>query len=304
MQIKGLLSLDDKYNEEEKNSKFMIYISTGGFNNKSFDEAIDYLNKFGINSFELSGGLYKDDLLDTLTKKNLSNQLVMHNYFPPHKSPFVFNLASLNKKIAEQSINHALNAIDHSSEIDSRVYSFHAGYLIDPNVDELGKKINKRVINDRDKAMEIFIKRVNEISVYANKKNVKIMIENNVLSHKNYEEFKDNPLLMIDSTETKEVLDNTHDNVGLLVDVAHLKVSANTLNFSAIDYLKQFFNDIQGYHLSDNDGRADTNSPITKKSWFWPYINKNVDYFSLEIYQNNGDILKSQYNLAKTMLIK
>lgn len=282
----------------------MIYISTGGFNNKSFDEVIDYLNNFGINSFELSSGLYKDNLLNTLKKKNLSNKLVMHNYFPPHKSPFVFNLASLNKKIGEQSINHALNAIDYSSEIDSRVYSFHAGYLIDPNVDELGQKINKRVINKRDEAMEIFIKRVNEISVYANKKNVKLMIENNVLSKKNYEEFKDNPLLMIDSSETKNILDNTHDNVGLLVDVAHLKVSANTLNFSAIDYLKQFFDDIWGYHLSDNDGKADTNSPITKNSWFWPYINKNVNYFSVEVYQNNGDILKSQYNLAKTMLIK
>ena len=34
---------------------------------------------------------------------------------------------------------------------------------------------------------------------------------------------------MVDKTETEEVLQKTNDNVGLLIDVAHLKVSAKTL---------------------------------------------------------------------------
>jgi len=282
----------------------MIYISTGGFNNKSFEEVIDYLNQYGITAFELSGGLYNNNFLDLLIKKNNTNELAIHNYFPPHEVPFVFNLASLNKNIGDQSMAHAKLAIDCASRINSGIYSFHAGYLIDPSVDELGKRINKRVINPRDKAMEIFIKRVNTISAYAKKKNIKLMIENNVLSQKNYEEFNDCPLLMIESRETEEILNYTDKNVGLLVDVAHLKVSANTMNFSAVEYLEQFFDTINGYHLSDNDGEADTNSPITKNSWFWPYINKNVNYYSLEIYESDGVLLKSQYDLTNTMLNK
>ena len=36
---------------------------------------------------------------------------------------------------------------------------------------------------------------------------------------------------MADPNECKKILNSLSDNVGLLVDVAHLKVSSNTLNF-------------------------------------------------------------------------
>ena len=50
-----------------------------------------------------------------------------------------------------------------------------------------------------------------------------------------------------------------------LVDVAHLKVSANTLNFDAREYLEIFKKDkIGGYHLSDNNGLVDSNKEIFK----------------------------------------
>ena len=36
---------------------------------------------------------------------------------------------------------------------------------------------------------------------------------------------------MVDQRETEEILAKTNENVGLLIDVAHLKVSAKTLVF-------------------------------------------------------------------------
>ena len=54
-------------------------------------------------------------------------------------------------------------------------------------------------------------------------------------------------------------------NVGLLLDVGHLKVSAKTQGFStkkAMINLKPF---IKGYHLSENSGFADSNRAISKK---------------------------------------
>jgi sugar phosphate isomerase/epimerase len=280
----------------------VIYISTGGFKDLAFDEVVLRLNNYGITAFELSGGRYTEQIKEKLLSLSLSNNLAIHNYFPPHEFPFVFNLASLNAEIVDSSISHAKLAIDYAALTGSGVYSFHAGYLIDPRVKELGEKINKRLINPRDKSMDLFISRVNKLSEYAESKNVKLMIENNVLSQKNYLEFGDCPLMMVELEETAEIMEKTNENVGLLIDVAHLKVSAQTLGFSGQEYLQEFKSSASAYHFSDNNGLADDNNPVTEKSWFWPFINKDLDYYSLEIYENDGDLLKSQLELAKGVL--
>lgn len=280
----------------------MVYISTGGFNDLSFDEVVLRLNDYGITAFELSGGRYTEDIKEKLLSLSLSNNLAVHNYFPPHKIPFVFNLASLNAEIADSSVSHAKLAIDYAALTGSGVYSFHAGYLIDPRVNELGEKIGKRLINSRAKSMDVFTSRVNKLAEYAENKNIKLMIENNVLSQKNYLEFDDCPLMMVGLEETAEIMRKTNDNVGLLIDVAHLKVSARTLGFSAKEYMEEFKTLSSGYHLSDNNGLSDDNNPVTEKSWFWPYINKDLDYYSLEIYENDGELLRSQINLTKDIL--
>jgi len=277
----------------------MIYISTGGFKDLAFDEVVLKLNDYGITAFELSGGRYTEEIKEKLFNLSLSNNLAVHNYFPPHETPFVFNLASLNAEIAESSFSHGKLAIDYAALTGSGVYSFHAGYLIDPRVNELGEKIDKRLINPRDKSMDVFISRVNKLSEYAESKNIKLMIENNVLSQKNYLEFGDCPLMMVELEETAEIMEKTNDNVGLLIDVAHLKVSARTLSFSAKEYLQEFKGLVSGYHFSDNNGLSDDNNPVTENSWFWPFVNKDLDYYSLEIYESDGELLKSQLELTK-----
>jgi len=277
----------------------MIYVSTGGHNNWSFDQTTTHLLDVGINAFELYGGVYVSNVEEKLKEVSQDNDIVLHNYFPPAEQPFVFNLASLQNSIAEKSIKHAKYVIDLSSMVGSKYYSFHAGYLIDPAVNELGKRIKNRTLNDRNESKELFIERVNELSIYAANKNIKLMIENNVLSHKNYHEFKQNPLLMVDKSETEEIIEKTDSNVELLIDVAHLKVSANTLGFSAKDYLLNFIDTTLAYHLSDNQGQEDSNNLIKHDSWFWPYINTNLDYYSLEIYNVSAQTLKQQLELTE-----
>ena len=95
---------------------------------------------------------------------------------------------------------------------------------------------------------------------------------------------------------------NTPDNVRLLVDVAHLKVSANSLNFDPVNFLSLCSDWISGYHLSDNDGHSDSNGIVTNDSWFWPYINKNLNYYSLEVYGVELRVLVEQRNLVASHL--
>jgi len=280
----------------------MIYLSTGGFKNLTFKDSIELLAVEEITAFELSGGLPCNDIIDELKSLCINYSLSLHNYFPPPIDPFVFNLGTLNDVIAEKSIQHAKFAIDCASIVNSGYYSFHAGYLIDPLINELGNKISKRKINDREKSKTLFIERVNLLSKYAKRKNIRLMIENNVLSYKNFAEFNENPLLMVDYEETAEIISKTNNNVGLLIDVAHLKVSAKTLRFSPTDYLKSFKDTVFGYHFSDNNGLEDSNEVFDENSWFWDFINKELEYYSLEIYDLNPKVLKKQLLIAQNII--
>lgn len=282
----------------------MIYVSTGGFKDLIFEDAIKQLSMAGIVAFELSGGRFSDNVLVRLKELSEIHAISLHNYFPPPKMPFVLNLASFRDDIVHASMNHIMHAIDISHAIGAKYYGFHAGYLIDPPVCELGAKITRQVINDRRKALDLFIARAGKLAAYAEGKGVMLLVENNVLSKANYESFSENPLLMVESDETYEILNQSHSNLGLLIDVAHLKVSAKTLGFSATDYLTNFYDSVSAYHLSDNLGTEDTNDKISEESWFWPYINLSLDYYSLEVYNQGPSVLKNQVELISGKLTK
>ena len=122
----------------------MVYASIGGFNNQLALKVIGEFLKYGIVNIELSGGQYHTDNLAKLKKLKSKVSFQVHNYFPPPEIPFVFNLASLDYVTLKRSIEHAHTAVEWAIELDNPTYSFHAGFLIDPNINELGKSIKKR----------------------------------------------------------------------------------------------------------------------------------------------------------------
>ena len=62
------------------------------------------------------------------------------------------------------------------------------------------------------------------------------------------------------------------------------------------------WNRIGGYHLSENDGLKDSNEPFDNNSWFWKYINKKVNYFTLEVYNTEPSELKKLAELAEKLV--
>ncbi len=280
----------------------MIFLSSGGFGNQTAVEAAALLHSQGVEAIELSGGAYsassRQDLIDM--SKNISFQV--HNYFPPPQVPFVFNLASLDPKVAEQSFQHVVAAMNLSAELGRPIYSFHAGFLLDPHVKELGKRIESRKLFDRSDAMSAFIERLNRLSKIASQMNVQLLVENNVLSKNNFQNFRENPFLMADAGECAYVMERTPDNINLLVDVAHLKVSSNSLGFDPKDFLRNCDQWIKAYHLSDNDGTRDSNECFSEAAWFWPLLKNNLDYYSLEIYGASVETLLDQIRLTRKKL--
>ncbi len=280
----------------------MIYISTGGERKQSAAETASKLLSHSISSIELSGGKYEKEHLNKLIKLKSRSSFLVHNYFPPPKEPFVFNLGSLNNGVAEKSVSHAKKAIDYAVALNSPTYSFHAGFLMDPKVSELGKKIKPKKLYSKKESMKVFIDNVNYLSQYAKDRKVDLLIENNVLSNNNKNLFDTNPLLMTDIADSIEIMSETPTNVNLLIDLAHLKVSATSLSFDKKEFLKKTDKWIKGYHLSDNNGLSDTNSNIEENSWFWDYINKDIEFFTIEVYGLAIDEILQQIELVDSKI--
>ena len=196
-------------------------------------------------------------------------------------------------------MDHIFKSINIASKINSKYYSFHAGFLLDPKVNNLGKKFDISKLQKRDKCLDRFKNNVSKISKFAKSKNIKILIENNVVTKKNLYQFKTNPFLMSHPDEIFEFFLNAPKNVKLLMDVGHLKVSSKTEGFSKIIAIKKLNRFVSCYHLSDNDSNIDNNKPFTRNSWFLNYLKKNLDYYTIEVYSNSTKILKNQIKIVK-----
>ena len=155
---------------------------------------------------------------------------------------------------------------------------------------------------NRELCLELFIDRVNNLNKYASSLGIKLMIENNVISSNNFKTFSCDPFLMTTLNEAQYIMKNTDSNVSLLVDVAHLKVSSVSHKKSSKLFLDSLDPYITGYHLSDNNGLSDSNDAYNNESWFWPFLKKDLDYYSIEVYTDNAIIQKEMVDLLKRNL--
>lgn len=276
-----------------------FYISTGGFNLKP-TQSIKKLLSHNIRNIEISGGKYENKLIKKILNFN-KIKINVHNYMPFYKKPFVFNLASNNKKILDKSIAMAKKSIDLVSLNKSKFYTFHAGFLFDPKINMLGdKKVPKKIFN-RKLALKRFVKNSLKLYQYAKKKNVTLLIENNVVTKNQFTKYNYIPL-MSEIDETLYTMHKFKNKIGLLLDVGHLNVSSQTLRFSREKYVKKLNKFIHAYHISNNNGLYDQNLEFNKRSWFWKFLKKNVKFCSVEVYSSDIKKLKKLFKITKEKL--
>jgi len=275
----------------------MIYISSACFKSDTIKGSVETLAMNGFNNIELSGGTkYYDriefDILELKERYDLN--LLLHNYFPPPRDPFMLNLASLNNDVYKKSIELCKNAIRLSKKFGSKHYGVHAGFLIDFSPSEAGKKISYQHLNDRQKAIKRFCNAWDMLIDEANN-DVSLYVENNVLSSTNARTYTErNPLLLTDHEsylELKEYMD-----FNLLLDIAHLKVSTNSLGLDFDEELEKLLQISDYIHLSNNNGLHDQNKPFTKNSSLIRKIKKyhlEGKLITLEVYSEIKKITSS-----------
>ena len=59
--------------------------------------------------------------------------------------------------IEKDTIKHYLRSIKMCNKLDIPIYSFHAGFRIDPKPKELGKKFVKKNLQNRNQTLEKFL---------------------------------------------------------------------------------------------------------------------------------------------------
>ncbi|NOR57105.1 MAG: xylose isomerase, partial [Sulfurimonas sp.] len=164
-----------------------------------------------------------------------------------------------------------------------------------------GKKITKENLFDKQKSVERFCDGFKELKSFA--ADLELYIENNVFSSTNANTYNKDNFFMLTNSKEYKVLTNMLD-FRLLLDIAHLKVSSNTLDLNFEDELRHMINVSDYIHISDNDALHDLNHKLDENSTLVKLLKKqnlkNKNY-TLEIYDDMESI-KETYKILEGVI--
>ena len=251
-----------------------LYISTTFIkNNTSLIKALEILKEVGTSSVEICSNHIYEKNLNYINKFNFN--YIVHNYFPVPKKNIILNISSLDKNIRENSIKKIKDSIIFCSRLNSKLYTFHPGFVIDPikvskknfNYDFVWKikKSNRELF---DKSKFYFLKSLDKIIEFAKKYKVPIAFETEGSYYKN-------ELLIMQKPEEYELILNNYDknDVGINLNIGHLNLSSNFYKFDKFDFINYISKNIVAMELSHNDGYQDQHVPLKPKGWYWNLIN-------------------------------
>ncbi len=281
-----------------------VYVSTGAFQTKDINAILEIADRYDIRYLELAPGLnYNEDIINIILAASGLFHFLIHNYFPTPEEPFALNLASTDKNIIDKSLNMVLNNIDLTAGLGASHYSLHCGFCFDTDGSALGsEKQTELKMNPYTEAKEIFVRNIKYICEYAERKDIRIAIENNVLA--GFAKDKENYLLGVTDTDIKEILSAVDKkNLGVLFDLAHAKVSCQSLGRDLSKMAEELSNSIIEIHISENDGVTDQNLMLNRDSETVSYIRgcRHVPV-TLEVYDITPEQIKEQIALVEEQI--
>jgi sugar phosphate isomerase/epimerase len=184
-------------------------------------------------------------------------------------------------------------------------YSVHAGFCFSASPEHLGQTITEACLIPKEEARRIFIRSLQNLADYARGRNVWIAIENHVVEARNLVKGENKYLLGATAEELLDLLASIQrENVGVLLDLGHLKISANTLGISPEKFIKDLSPRVIALHLHENNGITDEHSIIFRDSWFWKPIKENISkdiYCILEVNRIKAKEINKQVKLISSL---
>lgn len=244
-----------------------IYISTSCLvNGSNVFNVLETYSKANLRNVELgSSHEYVSCLLPAKFRQYDFN-FIVHHYFPPPPQPLMVNLASQYPVILKRSRDQIRRSIEFCHSLGIKLFTFHAGFRADPN--SKLQFAQEQPVVPYEIAFDTFVESVKDINDYAQDRGIKIAVENNVLSAYNLVNGQNVFLLLCEAEEFERLWENvSSDNVGIALDLGHLKVTSRWLGFNRYDFIQRVKHKVFSIHLHENNGRVDEHKELDKASW-------------------------------------
>ncbi|MFC2034058.1 sugar phosphate isomerase/epimerase family protein [Chloroflexota bacterium] len=244
-----------------------VYVSTSCLTRgSSIFEVLETYTRAGLNHVELGASHKHIDNLSPSDFEQYEINFIVHHYFPPPREPFIVNLASQDPLILKRSKEQINRSLQFCHSLGVKLFTLHAGFRVDPN----NKLQFPKEPPDApyETAFDTFIESIDEINSRAQQLGVRIAIENNVLSDYNLIDGQ-NPFFLLCEAEEFERLwrEIPSTNVGMLLDLGHLKVTSHWLGFDKYEFVDRIQDRVFALHIHDNNGRVDQHKGLDESSW-------------------------------------
>lgn len=253
-----------------------FYISSSCSSQKRLPDVLNELIDVGFRRIALTGDVeYSENIKESVLrfKEAYHLDIILHNYFAFQPEEFVLNLASGDPEIQDKTLKHIRDCVDLLTKLGKNLYSLHPGLMNDlqPILRE-GYFIKS---NDRVNSREDFYHMVDRVMDEIVTDDFRIAVEN--LHPKSDTELYSFLCTPDDIIEFLKRFNN-RDNVGIVLDLGHLNVSARRLNFDKYQVLDEIFSNhmdrIFEIHVSENDGLSDAHGISEIESWQIKYLEK------------------------------
>jgi sugar phosphate isomerase/epimerase len=223
----------------------------------------------------------------------LGGDLLVHNYFPPPAKDFVLNLASQNADTLRQSLEMVKAALQLSSRFKAPFYSVHGGFITDAiSFDGVSFVFPMpQGAEEAGLARQRFTRVIAGLLPEAEHYGVTLLVENNVCAPQHR-----GKLILQEAWEFEELftaLPSPH--LGMLLDTGHLNVTATTLVFDRLDFVRRVAPFVRAVHFHDNNGSADQHRPPQPGSW-------TLDVLRMEPFKRLPIIIEARFE-ALTELV-
>lgn len=255
-----------------------------------YTEALERYEEAGLDRIEL-GYCQDADASPGALAADPAVEAICHNYFLPDEPRFI-NLASGDEDVRAWSIGYVERAIDFCAEHGVDLYSFHGGFRVDPAPGPIfdGEPI------PREEAFANFLEGVEEVASYAADRDVTLGIENNVVEQHHLDGGENRTLLFCRPGDFERLFDAIDaPNVGLLLDLGHLRVASTTLGFDPGGF-GGLSDRLVGVHLHDNDGDADRHRPPGPEGWAAGYYDEWLGDHPVPV------VVEAHYDDVETLL--
>ena len=255
--------------------KDLLYVSSTFFPDQSrIGDVLGLCEREGLLRIELgSNHSYDPDPVGAVTPFNCT--YLVHNYFPAPEESFVLNIASLDDTVYQCSMDHVYHAIEYCERINAPLYTFHPGFLTDPdgsNTDSLEydfRFVNKRLnLTNYEKAFGRIVDAVSRIVPYARDCGIRVAVETQGSVTK-----KEHLLMQRPEEYRKFFGLFSPKDIGINLNIGHLKLASNAFGFGIADFVNLVSEYIVAMELSHNDGEQDEHRPLMPGEWYWEIIN-------------------------------